>query len=122
MTSVASSLLRGEPAETTAGDQARDFIHADDVAGAFAALVSSPVTGAVNIGTGRASTVREIAELTAEAAGRPELLRAGSRPMRVGDPQSLVADVRRLEQEVGYRPRVALADGVAATVAALRAG
>ena len=116
------ALLRGERAETTAGKQPRDFLHVDDVAGAFVALVGSPVTGAVNIGTGHGSTVREIAELTAAATGRPELLRAGSRPMRQGDPPSLVADVARLEREVGFRPQVSLADGIAATVAALRAG
>lgn len=114
--SVARRVLRGDVAETTAGTQVRDFIHVDDVAGAFAALVDSSVVGIVNVGTGRAVTIREVVELTAQAAGRPDLLSIGSRPMRDDDPPAIVADVERLEREVGFRAQIALAKGLAATV------
>jgi nucleoside-diphosphate-sugar epimerase len=51
-----------------------------------------------------------------QLVGRPELIRRGSLPMRPGEPRRLVADIARLRDEVGYRPRIALADGLAATV------
>ncbi len=43
--SVARALLAGERAATGDGTQIRDFLHVDDVAGAFAALLDSDVTG-----------------------------------------------------------------------------
>lgn len=118
---VAGSLLRGEVAETSAGTQVRDFIHVDDVGGAFAALAGSDVTGAVNIGTGAGVVLRDLIAQVAEAAGRPDLVRLGALPMREGEPRSLVADVSRLRGEVGFEPAVDLASGIAAELDALRA-
>lgn len=118
--SVARALIAGDHAETTAGTQVRDFIHADDVAKAFAALVSSDATGPVNIGTGQGVTIREIVEALAAAAGRPELLRVGSIPMRPDDPPVVVANARRLTHEVGYTPVISLAEGLAGVVDSLR--
>jgi nucleoside-diphosphate-sugar epimerase len=107
------SLLAGEPVDTAAGTQIRDFIHVEDVAGALAALLLSPVTGPVNIGTGEGVALREVAlELAAALGADPGLLRFGALPIRPGDPPSLVADVTRLREEVGFAPRIAWRDGV----------
>jgi nucleoside-diphosphate-sugar epimerase len=114
--SVARALAAGERAPTSAGLQRRDFLHVDDVAAAFAAIVASGVTGAVNVGSGEAVTVRSIAEQLAAAAGRPELLDVGALPDRPGDPQEIVADVARLRDEVGFTPEWSLADGLAETL------
>jgi len=114
--SVARALLAGHEAPTTAGEQVRDFLHVDDVAGAFVALLGSDVTGAVNIASGDGVAVREFVELVAEATGRPDLLRVGAIPMRADDPPHLVADVRRLHEEVGFTPLLSLREGVEAAV------
>ena len=119
--SVGRALLAGEPVPTTRGDQIRDFIHVEDAAAAFAALADSPVTGAVNIASGAPVTVRELVDRLANLAGRPDLLRPGALPDRAGDPPRLVADVVRLQNEVGFEPRVALLDGLAETLEWLRA-
>ena len=50
--SVAESLLRGETAECSLGDQVRDFLFAPELAGAFAALTLSDVEGPVNMASG----------------------------------------------------------------------
>jgi len=118
--SVARALLAGEPAPTTDGMQVRDLIHVDDVAGAFAALVDAPVVGAVNVGTGVGVRIRDVVELVAQAAGRPELLRVGALPARPGDPAAVVADATRLTAEVGFRPVVGLAEGIAGAVESWR--
>jgi nucleoside-diphosphate-sugar epimerase len=114
--SVISALLEGRPAETTAGAQRRDFLHVEDVAGALAALLSSSVTGPVNVASGETVTVAELVEMIAAAVGRPELLRRGALPDRTGEPPLLAADVTRLRDEVGFRPRWSLQDGIADTV------
>lgn len=119
--SVAKKLVTGERAPTSAGTQLRDFMHVDDVAGAFAALLDSDVRGAVNIGSGNGVSVRSIVEQLAAAAGRPDLLDIGAVEQRPGDPQEITADVTRLRDEVGFAPLIALPDGLAATVAWWRA-
>ena len=116
VSSVARRLLAGEEAPTSDGTQVRDFMHVADVAGAFAALLDSGVTGAVNIGSGVAVTVREVVDQVGRAAGRPELLRPGSLPLREGEPPRLVAKVRRLRDEVGFEPRHDLESGIKDTV------
>jgi nucleoside-diphosphate-sugar epimerase len=115
---VARSLLAGERVATSDGEQVRDFLHVDDVAGAFAALAAaSGVAGAVNIGSGAGVTVRQVIELVAESAGRRDLLDIGALERRPGEPPELVPDVTRLRDEVGCVPAIELADGLAATVA-----
>lgn len=108
--SVARRLLAGEEAPTSSGTQVRDFIHVSDCGGALAALLDSDVTGPVNIGSGEGSAVAEVAEAVARIVGRPELLRVGALPG--GDRTSVVAAVRRLCDEVGFRPRLSLEQGL----------
>ena len=115
--SVARALVAGERAPTSSGTQRRDFLHVDDVAGAFAALLDSEVCGAVNIASGLAVEVRGIVESLARAAGRPDLLDVGALASRPGDPAELVADVTRLRDEVGFAPVIGLDEGLAATIA-----
>jgi nucleoside-diphosphate-sugar epimerase len=113
---VARNLLAGRPAETTSGSQVRDFMHVQDVAAGFVALLDSPVTGSVNVASGEAVKVSRLIELVAESTGRPELVRIGALPQRPGDPESIVAEVDRLRREVGFRPQIPLDRGIADTV------
>jgi nucleoside-diphosphate-sugar epimerase len=114
--SVVRALLEGTPAAVSEGSQIRDFLHVDDVAEAFVALLDGDVQGPVNIGSGNGVAIREVVELAGAAAGRPDLIRFGAVETRPGEPVSLVADVRRLRDEVGFRPRIALEDGLADAV------
>ncbi|MFZ1153604.1 MAG: NAD(P)-dependent oxidoreductase [Solirubrobacteraceae bacterium] len=113
---VARSLLAGEPTLTTDGRQVRDFLHVQDVADGFVALLDSDVQGSVNIASGQPVTVGTVLEAIAHRSGRPELLRLGAIPRAPSDPDVLLADVTRLGEEVGFTPRIELADGLAATV------
>jgi nucleoside-diphosphate-sugar epimerase len=115
--SVASALLNGERAATSSGTQRRDFLHVADVGAAFAALVDSDVSGAVNVASGEGRSLREVIEAIGREAGRPDLLDIGARPSPPGDPDEILADVTRLGEEVGFRPRISLAEGLAQTVA-----
>ena len=103
--SVVRALLEDVPAPVSDGSQIRDFLHVDDVGQAFVALLDSQVRGAVNIGSGAGIGVRAIIELIGVATGRSELIRFGSIAKRPEEPALLVADVHRLRDEVGFRPR-----------------
>jgi nucleoside-diphosphate-sugar epimerase len=121
--SVTQSLLKREPVRCSHGAQYRDFLHVQDCADAFAALLDSPVEGPVNVAAGRPVTIRDvvrtIVELMPEADGVP--VEFGAVPTPPDDPPLLVADVRRLTAEVGWTPRIDLRDGLAGTVASWRA-
>ncbi len=101
---------------TTSGEQVRDFMHVDDVAGALSALLSSSVVGPVDIASGHGTRVRELVAEIARQIGVPELVRRGELPDRPDEPAVLVGRGSRLRDEVGYRVRFGLEDGVADTV------
>jgi nucleoside-diphosphate-sugar epimerase len=115
--SVASALVRGEPAETGPGTQIRDFLHTEDLGDAFAALLDAPVHGAVNLASGDPRPIRALVEALGAAAGRPDLLRIGAREGNPAEPASITAAVDRLRGEVGWRPARTLEERAAETVA-----
>ncbi|HST51631.1 MAG TPA: NAD(P)-dependent oxidoreductase [Pyrinomonadaceae bacterium] len=114
--SVTRSLLRGEAARCSSGRQVRDFLYAEDVASAFVALLDSEVEGAVNVASGRGVTLKEVVEKVGEKVGRPDLIEFGALPSPKGEPGVLVADVSRLRDEVGWRPRYDLDAGLDRTI------
>lgn len=115
--SVVIPLLRNRHAETTHGNQERDFIYAGDVANAFVALAASEAQGVANIATGRALKIRELVQSVANHLERPHLLRIGALAAREGEAPRIVADVSRLADEFGFRARTSLSAGIAATIA-----
>jgi nucleoside-diphosphate-sugar epimerase len=119
--SVIDALLAGRPAETSHGEQVRDFLHVDDVAEALVALTDTTVDGAVNIGSGIPVRLRDVVTEIARQIGRPYLVRLGARPAAPNDPAVLVPRTERLAREVGWFPRITLEAGLAATIAARRA-
>jgi nucleoside-diphosphate-sugar epimerase len=122
VSSVIRSLLAGQEAKCTHGEQVRDFLHASDVASAFVSLLESDVDGPVNVGSGVPTTIKDVIARIGESIGRPELIRFGALPPRGDDPPTILADVRRLTEEVGWTPRISLDQGLEQTIAWWRAG
>jgi dTDP-L-rhamnose 4-epimerase len=105
----AARLLNGNlPMVYEDGLQRRDFVSVLDVARAFHLALDRPeAAGAVlNIGSGQAFTVREIAQRMARATGRPELRPIISGKYRAGDIRHCFADITAAGRLLGYRPRV----------------
>jgi dTDP-L-rhamnose 4-epimerase len=96
------------------GAQTRDFVHVSDVARAFRfALERDGADGRVlNAGSGRATSVLEIAHTIAGLLGKeidPEL--PGT--FRAGDIRHCIADVSLARELLGFEAQVALEDGLA---------
>jgi nucleoside-diphosphate-sugar epimerase len=102
VSSVILSLLKGEPARCSHGNQIRDFLYVQDVADAFVALLESEVTGAVNIGSGQPIAIKDVVYKIADVIGRSDLIQLGAIPSPPKETPLLVADVTRLSNEVGY--------------------
>lgn len=114
--SVINDLLSGKAARCTHGNQIRDFLHVIDVASAFAALLDSAVEGPVNIASGRPVSLREVVLAAAECLGAGDRVEFGALSAPANEPPVLLADVRRLAQEVGWQPVYNLTTGIAQAV------
>lgn len=85
-----SQLSAGEPAELTSGNQIRDYLDVSVAGAQIAALALGSATGAINICSGKAQTVRELAEQIADEYGRRDLLRFSARADNHFDPPCVV--------------------------------
>lgn len=116
VSSVITSLLKGEEAYLTHGEQVRDYLYIKDAAEALATLLASEVEGAVNIASGRPVVLKDLIGQAARLIGRPELLRFGALKTDADDQELLLANTRRLNLEVGFSPRYSLEEGLKETV------
>jgi len=111
---VARRALSGRPVELSGtGEETRDFVHAQDVAGAIAAIADAAAFEGeiVNVGTGVETSVAELANvIVRELAGGEIRFTGDARP---GDPARWRADVTTL-RSLGFEPSVAIEDGAAA--------
>jgi nucleoside-diphosphate-sugar epimerase len=117
---VIRALVQGEPALCSTGTQLRDFMHVEDVAEAFVAILESQAVGPINIASGDCRPLRDIVMQIATNLDRPDLVRFGARPMQKGEPPELRASTRILNEGVGFRPRRSLESGLAELCALAR--
>ena len=113
---VICSLLRNEPALCTHGNQVRDFLHVQDAASAFVALLDSSVTGPVNVASGQAVRLKDMIDAIAAKTDQAQLVRLGAIPTPIDEAPFLVADVRRLRDDVGWQPHFDLTTGLDQTI------
>ncbi len=111
----ASRLLNGNrPLVFEDGLQQRDFVNVRDVVRACTlALGSRTAVGhAINVGSGQARTVREVAERVAHAVGREDLVPEVTASCRAGDVRHCFADITRARRLLGYEPRIGFDRGL----------
>lgn len=96
------------------GNETRDFIYVEDVVDGYMALVERDARGAMNFGTGKATTVCEMIGKICERFGRPALWEM--RAKEVGEIDFQVLDATRAAVELEWQPKVSLEDGLNETV------
>lgn len=109
-----SRLLNGQPPLIYEdGEQRRDFVSVHDIVQALllAAQEDAAVGKALNVGSGRAVTVREVAETLARVLGS-ELEPEVTGKYRVGDIRNCWADISLAREVLGYEPRVSFERGM----------
>jgi nucleoside-diphosphate-sugar epimerase len=87
---IHSRLKKGEIAELTSGNQIRDFMDVKDAGRMISELSLNESTGQVNICSGVAISVRELAEKIADIYGRRDLLKFGARKDNPTDPKCVI--------------------------------
>lgn len=102
-------------APTIFGDglQTRDFIYVADTAHWLCEIAeSTALTGkTVNLGSGRETTILEIARLALEQTGRIDLVTQFAEP-RPGDVRRHLADSKLAEQTLNFKLKTSLAEGI----------
>src|SRR6195952_2900433 len=94
----ASRLLNGQvPMIFEDGEQRRDFVHVRDVARAFATALDHPAAsgGTFHVGSGRALSVRQVAQELAAAMGRDAIAPEIVRKARIGDIRHCFCDTTK---------------------------
>jgi UDP-glucose-4-epimerase GalE len=124
---IRAALGRGEPVEiygtdypTPDGTAIRDYIHVTDLAEAHVRALDYLTRGgdsiALNLGTGKGSSVREVIAAVERIAGRPVPQREAAR--RPGEPPELVADPALATERLGWRARHSDLDTIVTTALA----
>lgn len=122
VSSVARALVAGEQARCSSGTAVRDYMDVRDAGAALACAALSDYTGPLNIGSGRAARIADVARLVAEIHGRPELLSLGAIADRSNEPPHIVASTERLERQVGFHQERTLEEGLSDALSYWAAG
>ncbi|HVA44608.1 MAG TPA: UDP-glucuronic acid decarboxylase family protein [Acidimicrobiales bacterium] len=101
------------------GTQTRSFCFMDDEVAGILALLDSGLVGPVNIGNPDEFTVSELAALVLEITGSASAVVHEELP--VDDPTQRRPDISLARAELGWEPKVALAEGLARTAEWFRA-
>jgi len=119
---VVERMLGGDSPALTSGTQRWDYLYVDDAArGVVAVAETSGATGVFNLSSGQAETVRSVVERLRSFVAPDLPLRFGAVPFGPNQIMHMEGDNQRLTQATGWHPLTSLDDGLALTVAAIRA-
>jgi UDP-glucose 4-epimerase len=103
-----AQLLAGQPLTVVGdGEQTRDFTFVSDVVDALLVVAECDRSGEIyNVGSGKPVSVNELIR----QLGSPPTV---SLPKRPGEPDCTWADISKIRRDLGWKPKVAFAEGVA---------
>ncbi len=108
----------GSDYETPDGTCLRDYIHVSDLASAHVAAIKRLMTDkksyALNLGTGKAISVKQIVDATENIIGKRLNYRFA--PRRPGDPATVVAKAELAQQILGWKPKYTNIEDIIQTV------
>jgi UDP-glucuronate decarboxylase len=113
--------LKGEPITIFGdGQQTRSFCYVDDLIDALVRMMHSRqgFTGPVNIGNPGEFTMLGLAEIVLRLSGSKS--RMEFEPLPRDDPRQRQPDISLAAEELGWKPKVALQDGLKETIAYFR--
>jgi nucleoside-diphosphate-sugar epimerase len=98
---VCTKLIAGEKISFDNALSSRDFLHIDDVGAALTAIALTEVQGPVNVASGAPARIRDVVAALARIMQKEHLVHFSSSGSL---PDTVVADVARLREEVHWTP------------------
>ena len=89
----------------------RDFIFTEDAADAVLELINSNFEGAINLGTGKISSLKQICEIIESLSGKKIV----SENNEVSGPMEFVTDISKLTKITGWKPKYDITAGLKKT-------
>lgn len=110
--------VNSRPFEMTEGRQRRDLVYVTDVVEAILAAALSPaaIGRVINVGTGQAHSLCEVARLIWRITGAKAPLQIGARPAAAHELYDTCADLTLARELLGWSPRVNLETGLRMTL------
>ncbi len=127
-----TALKRGEPFDTSPGEQRREYLFVEDFVKALVAAIGAPIDPRnmakgrggfriLHVGNGAPVTLEELAALAEEIVGVSGLVRLGARPCGDSEPKAMFADPAEAEECLGWQPTVTLEEGLRITAESIDA-
>lgn len=117
---VINNLLNDGKLEMTSGKQRWDFIYVEDIADAYIKLIKNSAQiqnyDIFNLGTGKASSVREVVTILNNLAGGNAEPVWGAIPHRENEVWSIYADISKATHILNWQPKINLKEGLKLTL------
>ncbi|MFC1454926.1 NAD-dependent epimerase/dehydratase family protein [Candidatus Undinarchaeota archaeon] len=97
------------------GKQYRDYVYVKDVVKALIASAEKDCQLIINVGTGKGTSVNEIADMVLKASGAD--VEIVHKPEKPGESRGIYADITVLKDSLGFAPEMILKDGIKNTYA-----
>jgi len=97
------------------GSQVRDYVYVGDLVRGIATALETDVTGAVQLGSGRPTTLNELIEAIRQVVGSSVKVDVRYEPRRAGEVHTTWCDIARARKTLGYDPSTSLVEGLSAT-------
>src|SRR5262249_30002547 len=111
--------IYGDDHDTPDGTCLRDYVHVSDLARAHVQAVDYLRDGggtlAVNLGSGKPISIREVVAAVERVTGKPVPVKMA--PRRAGDPSALYADSTLAREKLGFRTPLSDIDTIVRTAA-----
>jgi UDP-glucose 4-epimerase len=110
------ALLAGRPLVVYGdGSQIRDYVYVGDLVRGIVQALAAEVTGAIQLGSGRPTTLNELIDAIRKVVGSSVKVEVRYEPRRAGEIHTTWCDISRARSVLGYDPSTSLVDGLAVT-------
>jgi nucleoside-diphosphate-sugar epimerase len=119
---ILAQAAKGSPIKVCDTRPVRDFCYVTDVARAVVTACTIPVDrlAIINLGSGKPTSVGEVARLAAELAGAPGMLETGDKRLACSEIFRSIADTRVAKQLLNWQAGTSLREGLTQTLAWMR--
>ena len=112
--------LQKKMIDLTEGLQYRDFLYVTDLVSCYLSVIekAESIMGheILNVGSGHPTKIHDVIKTLAGQLDAHDLLRIGARKMRAGETPSMIADIKKAKELIGWQPKVTLEEGLRATI------